>query len=82
MSTQTITPPNTVDRVRGMMTRHNLNQPMMGRLLGVPHGTLGNWLTGTRQPNAVVSQFLSVLETAELFYPTFFRSLLVQAGKP
>lgn len=79
MTTQTVSTPSTVDRVRGMMTRHNLNQPQMGRLLGVPHGTLGNWLTGTRTPNQVAARLVGVLEQAELFHRTFFLSLLAEA---
>ena len=74
-------PQTTIDRVRGMMARHNLNQAQMGRLMGVPQGTIGNWLGGTRQPNQVVKQFLAVLEQAELFYPSFFQSLLTRAKK-
>lgn len=80
MTTQIATP-STVDRVRGMMARHNMNQAQMGRLMGVPQGTIGNWLGDTRTPNQVVSRFLAVLEQAELFYPSFFAVLLVQAKK-
>ena len=69
----------TVDRIRAMMTRHGLNQPMTERLLGVSHGTLGNWLTGTRQPNQVVARLLDVLEQAEVFHPTMIGSLMAQA---
>ena len=74
--------PNTVDKVRAMMTRNQLNQSQMARLLGVPQGTIGNWLGGTRQPNQVVTRFVAVLEEAELFHQTLFKRLLVQALKP
>ena len=80
MTTRT-QPVTTVDRIRSMMTRHNLNQPKTERLLGVSHGTLGNWLTGTRQPNQVVARLVGVLEQAELFYPSLFRSLLAEEVK-
>lgn len=72
----------TVDRIRAMMARHGLNQIQMARLLGVPQGTIGNWMGGTRQPNQVVTRFVSVLEQAEVFYSTLFLSLVSQAEKP
>ena len=74
-------PHTTIDRVRGMMTRHNLNQAQMGRLMGVPQGTIGNWLGDTRTPNQVVGRLLAVLEQAEMFYPSFFNALLAQAKR-
>ena len=74
-------PLTTIDRVRRMMAKHNLNQAQMGRLMGVPQGTIGNWLGDTRQPNQVVGRLMAVLEQAELFYPSFFAALLVQAKK-
>lgn len=80
MTTQT-QPLNTIDRVRGMMARNSLNQSQMGRFLGIPQGTIGNWLGGTRTPNKVVSRMLDVLEQAEMFYPTLFRTLLTQEGR-
>ncbi len=78
MITETATHP-TVERIRAMMTRHNLNQPQMEKVLGVSHGTLGNWLTGTRSPDQIVARFIAVLETAELFHPTLFQPILAQA---
>lgn len=74
--------PTTVDRIRAMMTRHGLNQIQMARLLGVPQGTIGNWMGGTRQPNQVVNRFIAVLEQAEVFYSTLFLSLVSQAENP
>lgn len=74
--------PTTVDRIRAMMTRHGLNQIQMARLLGVPQGTIGNWMGGTRQPNQVVTRFIAVLEQAEVFYSTLFLSLVSQAENP
>jgi len=79
MTTETIAQPTTVDRIRAMMVRHGLNQPQTEKLLGVAHGTLGNWLTGTRQPNQVVSTLVGVLEEAEVFYPGLFRDRLGRA---
>ena len=78
MTTQT-PPLTTVDRIRSMMVRHEMNQPQMERMLGVSHGTLGNWLTGTRNPNQVVKKFLTVLETAEVFHGLLFQALLLEA---
>ena len=75
-------PLTTVDRVRAMMSRNGLNQSQMARFLGIPQGTVGNWLGGTRKPNKVVTRLFDVLEQAEMFYPTLFRTLLVKAGKP
>lgn len=69
----------TVERIRAIMARHDLNQSQMARLLGVPQGTIGNWMGGTRSPNKVVSRFVAVLEQAEVFYTTLFQSLVSQS---
>lgn len=73
-------PLGTVDRMRAMMARQGLNQSQMARFLGVPQGTVGNWLGDARKPNKVVTRMFDILEQAELFYPTLFRTLLTQAG--
>lgn len=70
---------STQDRVRAMMARHKMSQSQMARFLGVPQGTVGNWMAGTRQPNKVVSRMFDILEQAEVFYPTLFRTLLGRA---
>ena len=77
MTTQT-QPPTTVDRVRSMMARHNLSQAKMATLLGTTQGAVGNWISGTREPNKVVARLMDVLEQAEMFYPTLFKTLLGQ----
>lgn len=74
--------PTTIDRIRGMMARNGLNQSQMARLLGVPQGTIGNWMGGTRTPNHVVTRFVAVLEQAEVMYSTLFLSLVSKAEKP
>lgn len=73
-------PITTVDRIRSMMTRHGLNQPKTEKLLGVSHGTLGNWLTGTRNPNQVVTRLVAILEQVEIFYPVLFKSMITEAS--
>lgn len=75
-------PLTTADRVRGMMKRHNLSQNQMARFLGISQGNIGNWLTGTRKPNKVVTRLVGILEQVEVFYPTLFQVLLGQATKP
>ena len=59
----------TVERIRRIMERRSMNQAAMARYLGVPQGTIGNWLGGTRSPNRVVDRLLDVLEYVEVFAP-------------
>jgi hypothetical protein len=53
-----------------------MNQAQAARYLGVPQGTIGNWLGGTRQPNKAVSRLLDVLSTIEVAAPAIHDTLL------
>ena len=66
---QATAPDPTVERIRGIMERRGLNQAATGRYLGVPQGTIGNWLAGTRKPNKSVERLLDVLGTIEALAP-------------
>lgn len=59
----------TVARIEALMKRRGMNQAAMAKYLGVPQGTIGNWLGGTRKPNAVVVRLLDVLGMVEVLAP-------------
>jgi predicted transcriptional regulator len=69
----------TVDRVKAMMTRHDLNQSDTGRLLGVGQSNVNNWLTGTRGPVQAVARVVALLELMEAFAPSLFASEVSRA---
>ena len=62
-------PDPTVERIRAVMERRGMSQMDMARYLGVPQGTIGNWLGGTRSPNKVVNRLLDVLGMVEVMAP-------------
>ena len=59
----------TMARLRATMARLNMNQSQMARYLGVPQGTICNWLSDTRAPSLVVARLLDVLGTLEAIAP-------------
>lgn len=71
----------TVERMRSVMARLGLNQARMSEYLGVPQGTIGNWMAGTRQPNAVVVRLLDVLGTIEALAPSIHEGLMPGGNK-
>lgn len=82
MTTQTANAENpTVTKIREVMERKGWNQTQMADYLGVPRGTLGNWLQGTREPMPVVSRLLDVLNTIEWAAPTLYQSFLPGTDK-
>lgn len=66
----------TVERVRALMERHGWNQGQTAAYLGVPQGTFGNWLQGTRKPSQSVVRLLDVLGIVENLAPWLHTSLL------
>lgn len=66
---EAIKPDPTVERIRALMERRQMNQAQMSRYLGVPQGTIGNWLGGTRTPNRSVTRLLDVLGVVEVMAP-------------
>lgn len=79
MTTQIENQPNpTVERIRGLMQRLGMNQAQMAAYLGVPQGTIGNWLGGTRSPNAVVVRLLDVLGMVEALAPGLHAGMMPQ----
>ena len=64
------------DRIRVTMHRLRLNQAQAARYLGVPQGTLCNWLKGTREPNTVVMRLLDVLGAVEVMAPNIHSAFL------
>lgn len=76
MTTENKTPDPTVERIRATMARRGMNQAAMARYLGVPQGTIGNWLGGTRVPNKSVARLVEVLATIEVLAPGIHEQLL------
>lgn len=66
----------TIDRIRALMDRHAMNQTQAAAYLGVPTGTLGNWLQGTRNPTSATVRLLDVLGMMEAFAPAMHARLL------
>ena len=68
-TTNDTTPDPTVERIRALMARRGMSQMDTARYLGVPQGTIGNWLGGTRVPNKSVARLLDVLGMVEALAP-------------
>lgn len=66
----------TVARIEALMKRRGMNQAAMSRYLGVPQGTIGNWLGGTRKPSRSVGRLLDVLGMVEVLAPAIHDQLL------
>lgn len=66
----------TSERVKGLMERHGWTQHEVADYLGVPRGTLGNWMQGTRDPMPVVARLLDVLGTIEMMSPSIHATLV------
>lgn len=66
----------TVARIEALMKRRGMNQAAMARYLGVPQGTIGNWLGGTRVPNKCVVRLLDVLGMIEVLAPAIHEEFL------
>ena len=73
---ETITKDPTVARIEALMRRRGMNQAQTARYLGVPQGTIGNWLGGTRKPNKSVERLLEVLGTIEIMAPAIHDQFL------
>lgn len=72
---------NTVERIKEAMYRLRMNQAQMGRYLGVPQGTISNWMQGTRSPNTVVDRLLDVLGTLEVVAPAIHDGFIPRKEK-
>lgn len=66
----------TVARIEAIMERRGMSQADMVRYLGVPQGTIANWLAGTRAPSRSVARLLDVLGTIEVLAPSIHEQLL------
>lgn len=66
----------TVERIKAIMERRGMTQAAMARYLGVPQGTMGNWLAGTRAPNKSVARLLDVLGMVEVMAPAIHEEFL------
>lgn len=73
---KTTQPDPAVERIRALMVRLDMNQARAAVYLGVPQGTIGNWLAGTRSPNRVVTKLLDVLGTVEAMAPDIHEAFI------
>ena len=64
------------DRIRALMLKHDMTQAQCAIYLGVPLGTLLNWLQHAREPNTVITRLLDVLAMLEVLAPGIHASLL------
>ena len=65
-----------VDRLRSLMARHDWTQHELARYLGVPHGTVTNWLQHTREPSSSVARLVQVLAIVEALAPALHGTLM------
>ena len=70
----------TPDRLRAIMQRLDLTQSEMAWYLGVPRGTLGNWLQGTREIHGCATRLLDVLGTVEWAAPALHEGFKPKKG--
>lgn len=69
--------PGTVShRVRATVDRLGLSEPQAAGYFGVPTYTVRKWLTGEREPAAVVERLLDVLGIVETFTPDMHATLI------
>ncbi len=71
----------TTDRIKTLIQRNGWSQTQAAEYLGVPKGTLLNWLQGIRQPPTVVERLLVVLGTVEALAPGLHATMLPK-GRP
>lgn len=76
---------DTIDRIHTLMAQKGWSKSATARYLGVPSGTFGNWMQGTKKPPKVISRLLDVLGAVEAIAPHVYLSLLpdvVPRGRP
>jgi DNA-binding transcriptional regulator YiaG len=66
----------TAARIRALMVKKGWSQNETARFLGVPTGTMGNWMQGTKKPSAIVSRLLDVLGVVEVLAPHIYVNLM------
>lgn len=64
------------ERIRTLIERNGWSQTQAAEYLGVPKGTLLNWLQGIRNPPTVVERLLTVLGTVEALAPGLHATML------
>ena len=73
------------DRILAVMSRYGMNQAQAAEYLGVPQGTLSNWISGGQNPTRAVSRLLDVLGTVEALAPGLHATMIParkRAGRP
>jgi len=66
----------TIERIRALMARTGWTALATARYLGVPHNTLGSWITGKRRPSRAVKRLLDVLGIVEALSPSVHEALM------
>jgi len=75
---------STVDTIRAIQSRHDLSQAVLCRYLGVPQGTLGNWLAPegasyAKEPSRAVARLVEVLALVETLAPELHDAIVCAA---
>lgn len=68
METETKKDP-AVERIKAIMERRGWTTQQTAYYLGVPQGTFGNWMNGSRSPSKSVTRLLDVLAVMEALAP-------------
>ena len=66
----------TTERIRALMVRKGWGQNETARQLGIPPGTMGNWMQGTKKPSAVVGRLIEVMGLVEALAPHLYTAIL------
>ena len=74
-------PDPTTERIRALIARKGWSNNQTARYLGVPYGTFGNWMQGTKKPSAIVGRLLDVLGVVEVLAPHVHTNLIPEAKK-
>ena len=73
---ETIPADPTVVKLRALMERKGWGQNETARYLGIPPGTLGNWMQGKKRPTRVVGRLIDVLAAVEMFAPHVYNGII------
>ena len=66
----------TARRLREVAERHGMTHTQLARYLGVPQGTLNNWLRGVREPHTSALRLLEVYAMLEVLAPGIHASFI------
>jgi len=73
---------NTEARIVAVQTRLGFTQAEMAAYLGVPVGTMMNWVKGRREAPPSIARLLDVLGTVEALAPVLHGALMPKRPAP